>query len=177
MTGRLKAGEPVFLAARSWPLDDPLLAVTGGDPGLVPHFQEVLTAFNRLKAEHGVDPGKKIDGFCTVLALAPFAEGFKGIARLSSVTFLDGDLGTPTRAVTVVKGGAVALELAGLKDPAAEKAKLEKERDKLIQEIASLDLRLSDASFTTKAPEAAVAKMRGHAEEKRARLEQLKGLL
>ena len=71
----------------------------------------------------------------------------------------------------------VALELAGLKDPAAERAKLEKERDKLLKEIEPLKLRLADEAFTTKAPEAAVAKMRGQLEEKMARLEKVHGLL
>jgi valyl-tRNA synthetase len=112
-----------------------------------------------------------------VRSLAPFAEGFKGIARLESITFTDGDLGTPSRAVAVVRGGTVALELAGLKDPAAERAKLEKERDKLMKELESLTTRLADESFTTKAPEAAVAKLRGSADEKRARLLQINGLL
>jgi valyl-tRNA synthetase len=177
MAGRLPAGEPELLAGRSWPLDDPLLRREGGDPGLVPHFQEVLSALHRLKADNGVDPGKKVAAFCTVRALAPFTEGFKGIARLASVTFLDGDLATPTRAVAVVRGGMVALELAGLKDPAAERAKLEKERDKLVKELDSLATRLADESFTTKAPEAAVAKLRASSTEKRARLEQINGLL
>ena len=177
MTGRLPKGEPELLAARSWPLDDPLLAVEGGDPGLVPHFQEVLTALHRLKADNGVDPGKKVAAFCTVRTLEPFTEGFKGIARLESVTFLDGDLTGPTRAVAVVRGGTVALDLAGLKDPAAERAKLEKERDKLVKELESATARLADESFTTKAPEAAVAKMRAQAEEKQARLAQVNALL
>ena len=177
MAERLPEGEPTLLAARSWPLNDPLLHVQGGDPTLVPHFQEILTSFLRLKAENGVDPGKKIDGFCTVLSLEPFAEGFKGIARLSSVTFTPGDVTTPSRAVAVVRGGMVALELAGLKDPAAERAKLEKERDKLVQELTSVTTRLADESFTTKAPEAAVAKMRAQAAEKQARLEKVNELL
>jgi hypothetical protein len=43
--------------------------------------------------------------------------------------------------------------------------------------MASLDQRLADESFTTKAPEAAVAKMRGNAAEKRSRLTQVAGLL
>jgi valyl-tRNA synthetase len=177
LTGRLPAGEPELLAARSWPADDPLLAIQGGDPGLVPHFQEVLTALHRLKADNGVDPGKKVAAFCTVASLAPFTEGFKGIARLESVTFMDGDLTSPTRAVAVVRGGTVALELAGLKDPAAERAKLEKERDKLVRELESVTARLADDSFTSKAPEAAVAKMRSQAEEKQARLVQVNTLL
>jgi len=124
-----------------------------------------------------VDPGRKVAAFCTVRSLEPFSEGFKGIARLESVTFTDGDLATPTRAVAVVRGGTVALELAGLKDPAAERAKLEKERDRLVKELESLNARLADESFTTKAPEAAVAKMRGNAEEKQARLAQVSALL
>ena len=110
-------------------------------------------------------------------SLAPFTEGFKGIARLESVTFMDGDLTSPTRAVAVVRGGTVALELAGLKDPAAERAKLEKERDELVRELESVTARLADDSFTSKAPEAAVAKMRSQAEEKQARLVQVNTLL
>jgi valyl-tRNA synthetase len=177
MLERLQPGEPSLLAARSWPLGDPLLQREGGDPALVPHFQEVLSAFLRLKAENGVDPGKKIAAFCTVRALEPFTEGFKGIGRLAGVAFSDGDLTTPTRAVAVVRGGMVALELAGLKDPAAERAKLEKERDKLMTELVSITARLADESFTTKAPEVAVNKMRAQAEEKQARLAQVKELL
>ena len=71
----------------------------------------------------------------------------------------------------------MALELAGLKDPAAERAKLEKERDRLVKELESASARLADESFTTKAPEAAVAKMRTQAEEKRTRLRHVNALL
>jgi valyl-tRNA synthetase len=175
MAGRLPKGEPTLLAARAWPLDEPLLAVDGGDTSLVPLFQEALSTLHRLKAENGVD--KKVDAFCTVRALEPFAEALKAIAKLASVTFADGDLATPTRTVAVVTGGTVALELAGLKDPAVERAKLEKERDKLIKELESATARLADESFTTKAPEAAVAKMRASKAEKESRLETVKALL
>jgi len=177
MEGRLPQGEPELLAARSWPADDPLLQVTGGDPTLVPLFQEVLSTLLRLKAENGVDPARRVPAFCTLKVLEPFAEGLKSIARLESVAFPDGDVHAPTRAVAVVTGGTVALELAGLKDPAAEKAKLEKEREKLEKDLTSALARLADADFTTKAPEAAVAKMRAATEEKQARLEKIKELL
>ena len=177
MPGRLPAGEPDLLAARSWPMDDPLLAVEGGDPDLVPRFQEVLSTLLRLKAENGVDSGKKVAAFCTVRALEPFADALKSIARLAALTFTDGDLASPTRTVGVVGGGTVALELAGLKDPAAEQAKLEKERDRLVKELEGATARLADESFTTKAPEAAVARMRAQAEEKRTRLKHVNALL
>jgi valyl-tRNA synthetase len=177
MDGRLRAGEPALLAQRSWPVDEKLLQVRGGDPAIIPRFQEVLSAFLRLKAEQGVDPAKRVPAFCSITELEPFTEALKSIARLESVTFSKDDLAASTRAVSVVAGGAVALELAGLKDPVAEKAKLEKELTKLEKELEPLRARLADESFVTKAPEAAVAKLRGQAEEREGRLAQIKTLL
>ncbi|MFN8010543.1 MAG: valine--tRNA ligase [Holophagaceae bacterium] len=174
---RLKPGEPRMLAQRAWPLGDPLLARPGGDPTLIPRFQEVLSAFLRLKAENGVDPAKRVPAVCSVQELAPFAEAFKAIARLESLDFPAGDLASPTRAVAVVAGGTAALELAGLKDPAAEKAKLEKEKEKLEKELAALRGRLDNARYLEKAPAEEVEKARALAAEKQARLEQVGALL
>ncbi|WP_257311654.1 valine--tRNA ligase [Geothrix fuzhouensis] len=177
IASRLPGSEPALLALRSWPMDDAILRVQGGDPTIIPRFQEVLSALLRLKAEQGVDPAKRVPAFCSITELEPFTEALKSIARLESVTFSKDDLASPTRTVAVVAGGAVALELAGLKDPVAEKAKLEKELAKLEKELEPLRARLADDSFVTKAPEAAVAKLRGQAEEKEQRLTQVKALL
>jgi valyl-tRNA synthetase len=177
MDGRLPAGEPALLAQRAWPADERILQVRGGDPTIIPRFQEVLSGFLRLKAEQGVDPARRVPAFCSLTELEPFTEALKAIARLESVTFTKEELASPTRTVGVVAGGALALELAGLKDPVAEQAKLEKELAKLEKELEPLRARLADASFVTKAPEAAVAKLRGQAEEKEQRLAQVKALL
>jgi valyl-tRNA synthetase len=174
---RLPGSEPALLALRGWPMDEKILQITGGDATIIPRFQEVLSTLLRLKAEQGVDPAKRVPAFCSLAELEPFAEALKSIARLESVTFAKGDLASPTRTVAVVASGAVALELAGLKDPVAEKAKLEKELAKLEKELEPLRARLADDSFVTKAPEAAVAKLRGQAEEKEQRLQQVKALL
>ena len=154
-----------------------LLALQGGDSTIIPRFQEVLSALLRLKAEQGVDPAKRVPAFCSITELEPFTEALKSIARLESVTFTKDDLASPSRTVAVVAGGAVALELAGLKDPVAEKAKLEKERAKLEKELEPLRASLADDSFVTKAPEAAVAKLRGQAEEREQRLTHIMALL
>jgi valyl-tRNA synthetase len=135
MLGRLKAGEPELLAARAWPMDDPLLKVEGGDPALVPIFQEALSSILRMKAENGVDPAKRVPALTTLTELEPFTEALKSLAKLESIAFTEGDLATPTRSVSIVGGGMVAVELAGLKDPAAERAKLEKERDVLTKSL------------------------------------------
>jgi valyl-tRNA synthetase len=101
----------------------------------------------------------------------------KSLARLESLTFAEGELAGPTRSVAVITGGTVALELAGLKDPAAERAKLEKERDKLQKELEGLRSRLSNEGFLAKAPAEAVATQRLQAAEKEARLAQVLALL
>jgi len=177
IAARLPQGENPLLALRSWPVDEPILQIQGGDSTLIPRFQELLSGFLRLKADQGVDPAKRVPAFTTLVELEPFAEALKSIARLESVTFTQGDLSSPTRSVAVVAGGTVALELAGLKDPAAELAKLEKELAKLEKELEPLRARLGDDSFITKAPEAAVSKLRGQAEEREQRLAHVKALL
>ncbi len=174
---RLPAGEPKLLAQRAWPLEDPILARSGGDATLIPRFQEVLSALLRLKAENGVDPAKRVPAFCSVTELAQFAEAFKAIARLENIEFAATDLAAPTRAVAVVAGGTAALELAGLKDPAAEKAKLEKEKEKLEKELAALRGRLDNPRYLEKAPADEVEKATALAAEKAARLEQVGALL
>ncbi|MBI3132390.1 MAG: valine--tRNA ligase [Acidobacteria bacterium] len=176
--GRLPAGESQLIAERGWPLDSPLLTRTGGDPTLVPTFQEALSTLLRLKAENGVDPAKRVAALCSVKALTPFTEALKTIAKLESVTFVDGDLApTDTRAVAVVTGGAVALELAGLKDPVAERAKLEKEREKLEKELVALKGRVDNPRYLEKAPPEEVEKARALAAEKETRLAQVSALL
>ncbi|MEI6593162.1 MAG: valine--tRNA ligase [Holophagaceae bacterium] len=177
IAARLPQGENPLLALRSWPMDDPILQTQGGDSTLIPRFQELLSGFLRLKADQGVDPAKRVPAFTTLVELEPFTEALKSIARLESVTFSQGDLSSPTRSVAVLAGGTVALELAGLKDPAAEQAKLEKELAKLEKELEPLRSRLADESFVTKAPAVAVAKLRGQAEEREQRLAQVKALL
>ncbi len=204
LLGRLPKGEPELLAARSWPIpargDRPIcvppgtpadgkseahaisprptiLDREGGTPELVPLLQEVLNNLRRLKKENGIDEAKRVPAFCTARALEPFAEALKSLAKLESLTFTEGDLSGPTRAVAVVTGGTAALELAGAKDPAAEKAKLEKERDKLQKELEGLRGRLSNPGFLAKAPAEAVEAQRSQAAEKEARLSQVLTLL
>jgi valyl-tRNA synthetase len=174
---RLPEGEPALLAERSWPLNDPILSFDGGDPGLIPKFQEALSNILRLKAENSIDPAKRVPALCNLTELAAFAEAFKSLAKLESVAFQDGDLSSPTRAIAVIEGGLVALELAGVKDPAAERAKLEKERDKLTTELQALKARLANPDFLAKAAPKAIESQRQLAGEKEARLKVVLGVL
>jgi len=177
MIGRLPAGESELLAGRSWPANDPLLCIDGGNQELIPCFQETLSAIHRLKRENSIDPGKRVAAFCTVAILEPFAESLKNIAKLESITFIHGELPSASRALAVVTGGTVALELAGIKDLSGERKRLEDELNKLVKELRSLELRLSDSAFIEKAPEVAISKVRESASMKRSRLAQIEELL
>jgi valyl-tRNA synthetase len=79
--------------------------------------------------------------------------------------------------VAVVAGGTAALELAGLKDPAAEQAKLARELEKLEKELAALRGRLDNPRYLEKAPADEVEKATALAAEKAARLDQVRALL
>jgi len=174
---RLPKGEDAMLAQRNWPLDDPILKVEGGNAGLIPKFQEALSNILRLKAENSVDPAKRVPALCNLQELAPFAEALKSLAKLESVTFQHGDLSSPSRAIAIVEGGMVSLELADVKDIAAEKVKLEKERDKLSQELQAIRARLNNPDFLTKAAQKAIEAQQALAEEKEARLATIIGVL
>jgi valyl-tRNA synthetase len=177
LLGRLPEGTPPLLAARSWPIDHPILKLEGGNSDLIPKFQKALSNILRLKAENSVDPAKRVPALCNLLELAPFADAFKSMAKLASITFQNGDLSAPTRAIAITERGMVALELAGIKDTAAEKAKLEKERDKLSREVQSLKVRLCNPDFLAKAEPKAIESQKRLAAEKEARLAAVLGVL
>jgi len=71
----------------------------------------------------------------------------------------------------------VALELAGAKDPAQERAKLEKEMDRLKLDLESLNARLCNPDFLAKAAPKAIEAQKRLAEEKGARMKAVQGLL
>ncbi|MCL1894352.1 MAG: valine--tRNA ligase [Holophagaceae bacterium] len=174
---RLADGEPALLAERAWPLAEPIIQTEGGNSSLIPKFQEVLSNILRLKADNSIDPAMRVPALCNLPELEPFSEAIKSLAKLESVTFQNGDISSPSRALAVVEGGLVALELKDKKDPAVEKAKLEKERDKLIQELNSLNARLNNPDFLTKAAPKAIESQRQLSTEKEARLKTIQAIL
>ena len=60
----------------------------------------------------------------------------------------------------MVDGTTFVLPLADVIDIAKEKARLAKERDKALAEIAKIDAKLGDATFVSRAPEAVVEEQR-----------------
>ncbi len=89
----------------------------------------------------------------------------KAIETLARVEASTGDR-APAGAVEIVVDGASAfLAIANLIDVAAEKARLERERDALRREIARLDGKLSNPKFLSRAPETVVEEQRARRAE------------
>ncbi len=174
-----------LLVLASWPkhdgLDDPAAETEIG------WVIDIVTAIRSVRAEMNVPPGTLLP-LVLVGALAEtraralrWDEFLKRLARLSGTSFADA---APAGAVQiVVRGEVAALPLAGVIDIVAERARLEKDIQKVDADIKRADGKLGNADFLARAKEEVVEgerEKRAEAEDRRAKiiaaLERLKGL-
>ena len=98
----------------------------------------------------------------------------ESISRLARVGGIErADVTPPGALQLVVRGEAVALPLAGLVDLQAERARLDKEIDKVRLEIAKVEAKLGNDDFLARAPEDVVAEHEERRETHGARLTKL----
>jgi len=117
----------------------------------------LVSDIRSLRAEMNVPAGAKIA--CVLVGAkketrrrtAAWENEIMRLARLESIGFEEA---VPDSSAQIVLGEAiVALPLAGVIDFSAERARLGKELEKIGKDIATIDGRLSNPSFVTKAPE------------------------
>ncbi len=134
-----------------------------------------------VRAEMNVPAGAKIS--CVIVSAAKetrrraaqWEDEIMRLARLSSITFEDK---APKSSAQIVLGEAtVALPLEGVIDFAAEKARLNKELDKIPKDTAAIEGRLSNPGFVAKAPEDVLTEARGRKTELEARKAKMKEAL
>jgi valyl-tRNA synthetase len=172
-----------LLALTPWPdpvaLDDETAAIEIG------WVIDLVAAIRSVKAEMNIMATEiplVLAGVSTTTETraARWADVIKRLARLSS---LDIAASPPPGSVQlVVRGEVAALQLKGVIDFAAERARLEKELARIAGEIARIDGKLANADFVKRAPEEVVEGERERREEAQARrlkiveaLERLKG--
>jgi len=80
---------------------------------------------------------------------------------------------SPTSATALLGGMKILVPMAGLVDVAAERARLEKHRDKAAADLSKVSAKLSNENFVSRAPEAVVAKEKGRQQELQLEIEQL----
>lgn len=135
-------------------------------------FQNIVKAVRNMRAEINVPVGKKakivIKGH--EKEFADYVDYFKFLARASEVEFAS-EAPEEKHAFVVVGDVEVFLPLAGLIDMEAERARIQKEKDKLEKDVEILSRKLGNEGFIKKAPPAVVEKERALLEEKKHQLD------
>ena len=101
------------------------------------------------------------------------AQFLTSLAKLESLTWLSAGDEPPMSATQLVGSMEVLVPMAGLIDVEAELARLNKEIDKLVNEVSRVEKKLSNPSFVDKAPADVVAKERAKMDEARNALAKL----
>jgi valyl-tRNA synthetase len=167
VAGRKAADADATITTAAWP-EAQLAKVDPSADAWVAQLKAALLEVRRLRSEMGLSPGERVpllahgadaatQGF--VSAATPV---LMGLARLGEVRRLDDanafDQATRDAPAAVVGGLRLALQVQV--DLAAESARLDKEIQRLIGEIAKADAKLGNASFVERAPAAVVAQER-----------------
>jgi valyl-tRNA synthetase len=132
----------------------------------VAFLMAVVSKLRNLRSESNLAAGVKLEVlFYTDLArprrlLESHAATLSTLARLSGFQFVEEIPGNLATARGMVPGLEMALLLANALDPREEKRRLEREIDKAHKELATLEAKLANESFTGRAPKEVVEKVR-----------------
>lgn len=129
-------------------------------------IKEVIVAVRNIRAEMNIAPGKPLE---VILRGADDNAkrrvsdniGFlKAMGRLADIRPLAKGEEAPLSVNKLVNGAELLIPMAGFIDKDAELARLDKELEKVEKDITTLDSKLSNDGFVSRAPEAVVAKER-----------------
>jgi len=134
-------------------------------------LQELVVKIRNLRAEAGIDPGKRID--VLLLAASPGDRALvaeqaglvKALVRAGSVTVVDAFPAGLVAARGVVRSLEAAIPLEGLLDLDAERDRLTRELAKIDREVEVRNRKLANESFLERAPAAVVEKERSIQQE------------
>jgi valyl-tRNA synthetase len=161
---------PAMLVVTPWPQAGAL-----GDPAAdeIDWLVRLITEIRSVRAEMNVPAGAQIPlvlvgaDETTRARTATNEAAILRLARLSSVAFAET---APAASAQIVVGEATAcLPLEGIVDVAAERRRLEKEVERLIQEVGRIDKMFSNPQFMAKAKEEVIEENRDKREEYLAR--------
>lgn len=173
------------LIAASWPAAADLHtdAEAAALFGLV---QDLVTAIRQVRAQYNVPPSKgitasiRVGGESATETVAALESARAYLERLAGIESLQigTDLEKPAAsAAAVVDRHEVYVPLAGMIDLDQERERLQKEIDAKRQFLGSVEKKLRNEAFVTRAPEAVVAKERQKAADAKAEIEALQANL
>ncbi len=165
-------GESIMVAA--WPRFDESLTFTREEA----EFQKVMDlikAIRNQRAEMNITPSKKATVYIETADLQTFRDGAPFLVRLASADHVEvGEKFSPEGAVQVITSAARAfIPMAELIDREKELARLNKEREKCLSDIAFIQKKLDNPGFVAKAPAALVEGERAKLAEQQERLQKI----
>ncbi len=162
------------LMKTAWPVYDEALSFSAEEREME-RIMEAIRAIRNRRAEMNVPPSKKAEVFIETAFVDTFKNGAPFMLRLASASAVQvGESFVVDGAVSIVTSDAtIKIPMNELVDLAAEKARLQKERDNVQKQLDGVMARLNNKAFTDKAPENIVATAR----EQAARLEEKLALL
>ncbi len=129
-------------------------------------IKEAIIAVRNIRAEMNISPGKPLD----VMLRGASADAkrrieenqsfIKSMARLESIRVLADGEEAPVSVTKLVGGAELLIPMTGLVDKDAELARLDKELEKVVKEIETIESKLANEGFVSRAPAAVVEKER-----------------
>ncbi|MBI2825037.1 MAG: class I tRNA ligase family protein [Planctomycetia bacterium] len=166
------AAESVMIAP--WPVADRARQDPESEARFA-RFQEVLAGLRDIRSRQNVAPKTAIEfslrtDEATAALLRPMAAYFESMAKARGVAWGPQVQAPATAANMALSVGELFVDMTGLIDVAAEIARNQKERERLLGFIASKEKKLANASFTDRAPAEVVEAERRSLAEQRERL-------
>ena len=123
-----------------------------------------ILGVRRIRGEMNIAPGKPLPVFLQGGSVndRSYVKGYmvylQKLGRLESITWLNCDDATPESAIALVGEMKILIPMAGLIDKIAELARLEKEIQKIKNDVPRIESKLSNPSFIDKAPSEVIDK-------------------
>ncbi len=169
-------GVSEMLMTHGWPV--PQINIDHASEKTFAHIQDLIVAIRNVRNEYKIDQKQTLSISMKTTArelIESQLELFKRLARVESISFVESAM-TDAQVVSVVVGDTVVfVNMNGLVDVEKEQQRISAEIEETKRYLASLEQKLSNVDFTTKAPEQVVATMkenRDQAQKKLLALEQ-----
>jgi len=145
-------------------------------------FQAVLTGLREIRSRQNIQPKARIEFVAkcdaeTAELLKPMAPYFASMAGATATAWGPEAAPPAVAAHTTLPGIELYVDLTGLIDVEAERARGEKEVTRLTQMIAGKEQKLSNESFVSRAPAEVVAKERAALAELQEQLKSVRAML
>lgn len=165
-------GEADSLMVAEWPKASVLSSYIDEDAErTVESLQAIVSALRSVRARYGLSPKQELAAEVRVsepvliAALEAESDFISSLANISTLK-LGEDISKPEASVAIIdKGLEIFVVLGDLVDMGAERAKLERQKEKLVADFAKFDKKLSNPGFLAKASPEIIEKDRAaHAE-------------